>query len=778
MKKGIGYRGNSFIFRAFLLFACLWQFSETYASVSVSGKDTIDFTFSTDASVKSFKVRNGEVRYDNGKLVYAFKESSYLESPDLLMSRNMIYAPELESRNTLFFVMRNNSTASQLKLRFITEQDSVYDDVKSKTFDIDPNGPMRAYYFNFSNNNKAKGRITGFRIEPSGGTGEIEIDRITFENEDKIETFAGQIQSCTAVDDMITVKGIVRPEYLGQYNTIAIYETVMNQYSDDISAMKKVAEVPISQSFEINDIPLKGEDITRLSHQFQAVVKDSNGKFAKISPRFYVENWRDFEDNPYSFTMNDLQVDVASYGAKGDGFTDDTEAIQKAVDDVSLRGGGRVVLSGDDSFYGRRYIATNIKMRNNVDLHIQKGATLWQSQNESDYMYRPGYGHDDEKSGLLWGHSILVSNLPLIQADSVRNIKVTGQGKIRMADVESRNPAINDFKVGCSDRIHLVPIGFWKASNVEVSDVEIIRAGSYNTAFYGCERVFIGNVKIHEAKCPLNGDGISLGFGSRRVKISRVFIDSNDDGIVLWTVYDDPRGGLWFWSKPGDDHCVHNIEVYHSFINSSCGKAIAFIPWGTSDPDLQKEEVYNISVADNILAGVSSVGVWSDNPYNGTPFNNKEANDYSPVKNIRIFDNRYLNECDISTIKATNVMTDCGINSSDVFLNNDFKHGHANWSLEEDAQVLDGVGYAYNGRLYQGLYLKKGNYLITVQALASGNVFVENADTDEILLMNKYRAGKGKTVTIPLAIEKDGTYFIGIKGKRAAMNQIDLTPVS
>lgn len=775
MKKIIESCNNQFVCRVFLLFACLFLFGESRALSSVVGKDTIDFSFSTDASVKSFKVQNGNVRFNNGKLVYAFDESSYLESPDLLMSRNMIYAPKLESRNTLFFVMRNNSTASQLKLRFITEKDSVYDDAKSKTFDIDPNGPMRAYYFNLSNNNKAEGRIIGFRIEPSGGTGEIEIDRITFENEDKIEPFAGQIQSCLAENDTIKIKGIVRPEYLGQYNTIAIYETAKNQYSDDIQAMVKLAEIPIAQSFEINDIPLKGTDITRLSSQFQAVAKDNNGNFAKISPRFCVENWRDFEDNPYAFNIPDFRVDVALYGAKGDGFTDDTEAIQKAIDDVSLRGGGHVVLSGDESFYGRRYIATNIKMRNNVDLHIQKGATLWQSQNESDYKYRPGYGHDDEKSGLLWGHSILVSNLPLIQADSVRNIKVTGYGKIRMADVESSNPDIHDFKSGCSDRIHLAPIGFWKATNVEVSDVEVIRAGSYNTAFYGCERIFIGNVKIHEAKCPLNGDGISLGFGTRRVKIVRAFIDSNDDGIVLWTVYDDPRGKLWFWSKPGDDHCVHNIEVYHSFINSSCGKAIAFIPWGTSDPDLQKEEIYNISVADNVLAGVSSVGVWPDNPYNGTPFNNKEANDYSPVKNIRIFDNRYLNECDISAIKATNVMTDCGINSSDVFLNNDFKHGYSNWSLEEDAQVIDGIGYACNGRLYQGLYLEKGNYAITVQALASGTVFVENADTDQILLKGKYRAGKGKTVTFSFTVTENGTYFIGIKGKKAAMKQIDLT---
>ena len=774
MKKiSISNRLGGIVWLVFLL-TCL-PLLDSRASVEGSEKDTLDFTFSSDASVKPFKIQHGEVRYGDGKLIYAFQERSYLESPDLRMSPNGVYVPKLEMRNTLFLVMRNNSTATQLKLRFITEKDSIYDDSKSKMFDINPNSPMQAYYFNLSNNNKAEGRIIGFRIEPFGGTGEIEIDRITFEAESRIEAYAGQIQQCIASGDTIVIKGSIRPEYVGQYNTIAIYETSIMQYADDISAMEKLVEIPITQSFEIKNIPLKEKNITRLSSQFQAVLKDNSGRFAKISPRFSIENWRDFEDNPYSFDLPDLRVDVVSYGAKGDGFTDDTDAIQKAIDDVSSQGGGQVVLSGDDSFYGRRYVATNIQLRNNVDLHIQQGAVLWQSQNESDYKYRPEYGHDNEASGLLWGHNCLISNLPLIQADSVKNIKITGPGKIRMSDVESHNPTISGFKSVCSDKVHIVPIGLWKASNVEVSDVEIIRSGSYNTAFYGCERVFVGNVKIHEAKCALNGDGISLGFGTRRVKIVRTFIDTNDDGVVLWTVYKDPREGLWWWSKPGENHCIHNIEIYHSFIHAGYGKAIAFIPWGTSDPDWQKEEIYNISIADNVLAGVSSIGVWPDNPYNETPFDNQEKDDYSPVKNIRIFDNRYLNECNISAIKATNIMTDCGINSSDLFLNGDFKHGYANWSLEGDALVLDGVGYAYNGRLYQGLYLKRGSYTITVEALSSGTVFVENADTDEILLESKFRAGKGKSITIPLNLATDGTYFIGIKGKRAKIKQIDLT---
>lgn len=67
-------------------------------------------------------------------------------------------------------------------------------------------------------------------------------------------------------------------------------------------------------------------------------------------------------------------------------------------------------------------------MRSNVDLHIEKGAILWQSQDESDYSYAPAYGHDVVIPRVPWTHSLYV-NLPLIQGKDIENVKITGQGK-------------------------------------------------------------------------------------------------------------------------------------------------------------------------------------------------------------------------------------------------------------------------------------------------------------------------------------------------------------
>ena len=141
-----------------------------------------------------------------------------------------------------------------------------------------------------------------------------------------------------------------------------------------------------------------------------------------------------------------------------------------------------------------------------------------------------------------------------------------------------------------------MPIAVCNTRNVEITDIDIIRCNNYHSIFYRADSVYIGNLKLIEVAC-LSGDGVSLGNAVTNVKIDRLIFESNDDGIVLASSYKDPRGGNWRERVDTIDSSVRNITVSHSYIDSNrngAGKAIAFIPWGSTNPRQDYNEIDNI----------------------------------------------------------------------------------------------------------------------------------------------------------------------------------------
>src|SRR5215203_5650097 len=72
-------------------------------------------------------------------------------------------------------------------------------------------------------------------------------------------------------------------------------------------------------------------------------------------------------------------VNIVDFGAVGDGRTINTEAIQKAIDACSQKGGGLVRVPNG------QFVTGTILLKNNCTLHLEDRAELLGSLNPKDY---------------------------------------------------------------------------------------------------------------------------------------------------------------------------------------------------------------------------------------------------------------------------------------------------------------------------------------------------------------------------------------------------------
>lgn len=124
-------------------------------------------------------------------------------------------------------------------------------------------------------------------------------------------------------------------------------------------------------------------------------------------------------------------IDVTKRGAKGDGVTDNTIIIQKAVDECSKKGGGTVLIPSGS------YLIRPIELKSNVNLHLDFGTLLLGSTRLSDYDHAFPFkdGTMNQSSGLLLHVDRRTSRLPdSEQLTDKAEIKLFNLAMMRMAD--------------------------------------------------------------------------------------------------------------------------------------------------------------------------------------------------------------------------------------------------------------------------------------------------------------------------------------------------------
>ena len=246
------------------------------------------------------------------------------------------------------------------------------------------------------------------------------------------------------------------------------------------------------------------------------------------------------------------RVDMKQAGAVTDGTTVNTRLINSTIERLAGEGGGTLF------FPAGRYLTGPIRLKSNITLELEAGATLLFSTNFDDYLPFVEVRHE----GVM-----MKSFCPLIYATDAENITIKGEGTLDgqgkawwdeffkvlidlrdngKRDVNKYQPLFekeNDVKKiasetnedwhGTLDRRFFRPpfIQPIRCKNVRIEGVKIINSPFWTVNPEFCDNVTVDGVTIHNVDSP-NTDGINPE-SCCNVHISNCHISVGDDCITI-----------------------------------------------------------------------------------------------------------------------------------------------------------------------------------------------------------------------------------------------------
>lgn len=229
---------------------------------------------------------------------------------------------------------------------------------------------------------------------------------------------------------------------------------------------------------------------------------------------------------------------VTDFGAKGDGVHLDTDAINNTIIAAANAGGGTVV------FPAGKYLSFSIRLKSNITLHLNAGATLIAANmNEhpgaydtpepniwGDSLHYQDFGHSHFRNSLIWG-------------EDLENIAITGPGLIYGKGLQKWG----DTKPGLGNK----SIAFKKCRNVTLRDFSVLHGGHFAILATGVDNLTINNLKIDT-----NRDAIDIDC-CQHVRVSDCALNSpNDDALVLKASY------ALGYAAPTENVTITNCQVY------------------------------------------------------------------------------------------------------------------------------------------------------------------------------------------------------------------------
>ena len=208
--------------------------------------------------------------------------------------------------------------------------------------------------------------------------------------------------------------------------------------------------------------------------------------------------------------------DVRAFGAKGDGTTVDTPAINKGIEAVAAAGGGTL------HFPAGTYLSYTIRLKSKVALYLDQGTTIlaaetgpggqYDAAEPNQWDHYQDYGHSHWRNSLIWG-------------EDIHDFSIIGPGLIwgkGLSRGTRQGPRAEDPGVGNK------AISLKNCHNVILRDFSILHGGHFGILATGVDNFTIDNLMVDT-----NRDGIDIDC-CRNVRVINCSVNSPwDDGICL-----------------------------------------------------------------------------------------------------------------------------------------------------------------------------------------------------------------------------------------------------
>ena len=207
--------------------------------------------------------------------------------------------------------------------------------------------------------------------------------------------------------------------------------------------------------------------------------------------------------------------DPRSYGAKGDGVTYDTDAIQTAIDACAGTGGSVVFRPG-------KYVSAHLTLRGTMTVYLEKGASLLGGTNMNDY---PVVLPEKPSTRALCRS--------LIYACNADGLTIDGEGEIdgRCKDVNMPD----DVRKGSTESKRPSLIRIFRSRNITIRNITLRNPCMWTQIYSECDNLLIDGVTVDAPPDCWNLDGMDI-CDSRDVIVRNCNVRSEDDGICLKSI--------------------------------------------------------------------------------------------------------------------------------------------------------------------------------------------------------------------------------------------------